>query len=54
MFVAMLAIPFRIHHASLTYCRMLLNDFDCIVLLFVLVSNIADLMGLMLPMKIVS
>lgn len=48
MFVAMSAIPFQNHHASLVYYPPMLNDFDCIRLVFVLVSNIADLTDQML------
>lgn len=48
MFVAMLAIPFQSRRASLVYCPPMLNDFDCIRLVFVLVLNIADLMDQML------
>lgn len=44
----MLAIPFQNHHASLAYYPLMPNGFDCMNLLFVLVSNIVDLMDLML------
>lgn len=44
----MLAIPFQSHRASLVYYPPMLNDSDCIRLVFVLVLNTADLMDQML------